>query len=171
MAQDLIRIGVVLKPQGIRGEIKVRPLTDFPSRFQELSRIFLIPAGGEESIVANMEGFRIQEKSIVLKLEDVDTRQKAEKLVGLEIAIPREECIALPPDSYFVFDLIGMAVVLSTGEALGAVEDVQSLPSQDMLVVRANNGSEILVPLVSEIVTEISLEERQIVVFNLPGLV
>lgn len=167
---DLIRVGVIARSHGLRGEMKVRTLTDFPSRFLELSRIFLIPVDGRESRPARIERARIQGGIVLLKLEGIDSQAEAEAYIGYELAIPRDECAELPPDSYFVFDLIGMKVVLSNGEEAGVVRDVQSISDQDLLVVETEHGKEVLIPLVSEIVTDLSLEKRQIKVSDLPGL-
>lgn len=168
-SEDLVLIGVIRKPHGIHGFVRVWPLTDFPDRFYDLERVILLQKG-KPRIAAEIEAVREQGGFFLIKFAGIDSRAAAEELSGGEIAIPREECVDLPEDTYFHFDLIGLKVVLSHGETVGEVVDVQSFPAQDMLIVRRPEGQEIMVPFVKEIVTRVSLKERIIEIADLPGL-
>lgn len=166
---DLVRVGIVVKPHGISGELKVKPLTDFPSRFRDLSRVFMIPKNGGENVSTIIESVRTLNEIVLLKLESIQTIQEAQGVVGWEICITRGECVPLPPDSYYAFDLIGLQTYSSKGELVGTVVDVVSLPAQDLLVVKTNE-KEAMIPLVNELVTEISIEKKRIVLQEIPGL-
>lgn len=168
-ADDLILIGLILKPHGLAGEVKVQPLTDFPSRFQNMKRAFLVT--GEKRIQPLIiENTRFSGHTLILKFLGVDSKKEVEPLIGGEIAIPREECVPLPRDSYYRFDLIGMEVVLSHGDWIGTVIDVQSFPAQDILVVKTRQGQEVMVPFVKAVVPEVRVAERKIIVKAFSGL-
>ncbi len=166
---ELVLIGIIIKPHGIRGEVKVKPLTDFPSRFQELKRIFLLTKDSKSFPLTVIKA-NVLHDLVIVGFAEIDSITAAKKLVGDEIAIPRCECVRLPSDSYYVFDLIGMRVVLSQGKWLGTVVDVQSNSAQDLLVVDTQEHRQVLVPFVNNIVTTVSLPEKQITVVDLPGL-
>jgi 16S rRNA processing protein RimM len=166
---ELILIGVVRRPHGIRGQLKIWPLTDFPWRFKNLKSVFLIPKEGKP-FTKRIEGVKFQGNFVLVKLEGIDDRTAAESLVGLELAVPRENCVELPEDTYYHFDLIGLDVVLSHGEKIGKVVDVLDFPAQDVLVVQLHSGREVMIPLVKAIVREISLAEKRILIEYWPGL-
>lgn len=167
---DLVRVGIIVKPHGIRGELNVKPLTDFPIRFHDLSQIFMIPKNDGESVSAKIESARIHKNIVLLKLDICNTIQEAQAAIGFEICITREECIKLPPDFYYIFDLVGLQVLCSKGKLLGIIVDALTLPAQDLLIVKKENGKKVMIPFVSEIVSEISIDKKCIVVQDFPGL-
>jgi len=168
-SDELVLIGVIIKPHGLLGEVKVKPLTDFPSRFQELKRVFLLPKEGE-SYPLTVTWANVLPKMILVRFAEINDINAAEKLVGCEMAVPRGEGVQLPSDSDYLFELIGMRVVLSHCDSVGTVVDVQSSPAQYLLIVNTTDQRQVLVPFVNEIVTAVSLETRQITVVDLPGL-
>ena len=167
---DLVVIGLILKPHGIKGEVKVKPITDFPERFLKLKRAFLVSGSGAQKEIA-IERAKVLRDIVLLKIRDIDSISEAEKYRGSEIVVMPEDRIELPPDYYFESDLIGMQVVLSHGQEIGTIVDVQSYPAQDMLIVKTVSGREILLPFVKEIVPELLPEERKVVVNNISGLI
>ena len=167
---DLIFIGIVTKPHGMAGEVKVKPLTDFPTRFEELKRVNMVSKDSDlfEHVVQNV---RIRKNdSIFMKFKGINSISEATKLVGSEIVINKEDCVKLPPDSYFLFDLVGMQVVLSHNEVIGTIEDIESNRAQDILLVKTISGKNVMVPFVKEIVTEVLMNEKKIIVNNISGL-
>ena len=106
--KEYLMIGQVIKPQGVRGEIKVLPLTDDPERFLDLARVFLDETGGEALAV---RAARTREGYAYLSLAGVEDRDAAEALRGRELFVPRAEAAPLPEGRYYIADLIGMQVV------------------------------------------------------------
>ncbi len=167
---DLVRVGIVIKPHGVRGELKVKPLTDFPNRFHSLSEIFMIPVGGDSSFSAKIDGVRLHQDRVLIKLDCINSISEAEAVIGYEICINREECIELPSDSYYAFDLIGLKVLSLEGEYIGTIADVLSSPAQDLLIVKKRNKKKVMIPFVAEIVKDISIDQRRITIQVLQGL-
>jgi 16S rRNA processing protein RimM len=156
-----VSIGRVVAAHGLRGEVKVEPLTDFPERFERGSRLWL--AGTERAVQSS----RWRGRHVYLKLEGVETRDAAEALRGGELrAAPRPLAGA---DRYYLHDIIGLRVEDAKGEALGKVADVLSTGANDVYVVRSERG-ELLLPAIEDVVREIDVAGGRIVVEVLPGL-
>lgn len=168
--EDKVLIGLILKPHGVKGEVKVKPITDFPERFLQLKRAFLVSGSGAQKEIT-IEKAKVLRGMVLLKIREIDSISEAEKYRGSEIVIMPEDKIELPPDYYFESDLIGMQVVLSHGQEIGTIVDVQSYPAQDMLIVKTVSGGEIMLPFVKEIVPEVLPEDRKVIVNNISGLI
>lgn len=164
-----ITIGVVTAPQGVRGAVRVRPLTDFPERFHGLERVFLWqgPSRLEYRVKRVAEHPR---GLLILAFEGVDDRELAEELRGAEVQLPREEAVPLSEGEYYVFDLIGSAVELAGGERIGELVDVLTTGANDVYVVRGEDGRELLIPAVRQFVTAIDTDAGRIVIEPIPGL-
>ncbi|HEX3000290.1 MAG TPA: ribosome maturation factor RimM [Armatimonadota bacterium] len=152
-----IVIGTVTSAFGIQGEVKVHPELESVEHFRDLKEVCLRQEGRQW--IARVERSRLHGKDVVLNLAGVDTVLAARRLQGALLAIPPTERRELPPDEYFVDDIIGLDVFTTDGRHLGKVDDVLSLPANDVYVV----GS-YLYPAVRDYVTEIDLPGRRIVV-------
>lgn len=154
--ETAVTVGRINGVHGIRGEIKVEPLTDFPQRFQPGSRLWV------DGVPYDVERGRWQGRSVILKLRGVNTRNQAEAFPGQELRVP--EAAPLPDaDVYYVHDLIGLRVEDAGGEALGRLSDVFSTGSNDVYVVRGERG-ELLLPALDDVVKQIDVKAGRIVV-------
>ncbi len=149
-------VGTVLKPQGIRGEIKIKPFTDSAETFRAFKRVFL---GGEEYKVLSV---RTGDGFVYLGLRGVPDRNAAELLRGREVTILREEAPALPEGSYYIADLLGSEIVTETGEVLGTLTGITQA-STDVYTMSAN-GREILFPAAKGVVQQVDVENKKITV-------
>jgi 16S rRNA processing protein RimM len=152
---QMVTIGVVVKPQGRRGEVAVEPTTDDPERFPGLRRAWL-PGPGEGGHPVEVTSCFAHKGRYVLKLAGVDSIDEAERLRGQDLRIPEEDLPALPEGSYYHHQLRGLRVEDARGAALGVVADVLEAGSAPVLVVRGEAG-ETLVPLVAEFLREVDL--------------
>lgn len=168
--EDLIIIAEIVKPRGVHGEVKAFSHSDFPERFHQLSRVFVRKAGSPEIRSLTVRGVRFHRETVLISFEEVHTVQEAQCLCGQEILIPRDEVVPLPEGEYYIFDLIGLEVVDLEGHRIGSVVDVLSLPAHDVYVVQ-DQGHEILLPGVREIIREINVEAGTMTVDPPEGLV
>lgn len=152
----MLTIGIVLKPQGIRGELKVKPYTDDAEDFKGLKRVFL---GEEEYRVLSV---RTGGGVVFLGLRGVPDRNAAELLRGKEIAIPREEAPEPPEGSYYIADLLGSMIYAEDGELLGTLTDVRSAATDVYTLER--DGKEILFPAAKGVIVAIEPSEKKITV-------
>ncbi|MBM4466036.1 MAG: 16S rRNA processing protein RimM [Chloroflexi bacterium] len=159
-------IGRVTRPWGTRGEVKVEIMTDFPDRFSLLRKVHL----GPEAMAFALESFRLHKGAALLKLEGCHDWAAAEKLRGQLVQIPIEEAVPLEEDEYYQHQIVGLAVWTVGGEYLGTVDEVISTGSNDVYVVR-DEGREVLIPAIEDVVLEIDLSQRRLVVELMEGLI
>jgi len=164
-----VAIALVTAPQGIRGEVRVKPLTDFPERLGTTARVTAQIRGERRSF--EVERARPHGRGMyVLKLRGIDDRSSAESLRGAVLEVPRDKAVPLPDDTYYVFDLIGSAVYDLDGNKLGEIADVIGAAANDVYVVKADDGAEILIPAVKHVVRLVDVASRRVVVDPPPGL-
>ena len=158
---DYVRIGLVAKPQGIRGEVKINSLTEQLERFLDLKEVFLEDKGKYEHY--NVKGTRLAGVCAFLFLEKIYSRDDAEKLRGKYVCVERANAIELPEGRYFIFDIIGCDCVTTLGKSLGRIVDVLQPGANDVYVVQGPKG-EILIPAVKSFVLDINIETKKITV-------
>jgi 16S rRNA processing protein RimM len=156
-------VGRILAPWGIRGEVKVEVLTDFPQRFAPGKAVYLNTGPLE------IERCRYHKHHLILKLVTVDSIEAAEKLRGQALTIPSSELYPLPEGQYYTFQLIGLKVVTTKGQTLGRVTDIMSTGSNDVYIVEGKRG-EILIPAIEDVVKSIDLQKGKMVVEAIEGL-
>ena len=161
-----VAVGRITGPFGIRGELKVDVLTDFPQRFQQGSSLYLME---EPVTVAGSRNSGMGR--LIVQLEEVQSRTRAESIPrGATLDVREEDVMPLPDGSYYRFQLIGLPVVTEQdGEPLGTVEDIIETGVNDVLVVRAEGRPETLVPNTEEMVT-VDLDAGIITVKVVEGL-
>ena len=151
-------IGEVLKPQGIRGEVKVKPVTCDPERFYDLEQVFFEKNGQYEPV--QVLSARVDKSGAYLLLEGVSDRNEAEKLRGQLLYIDREHAVELPEDAEFICDLIGCHGADDEGRDLGELVDVMQPGGNDVYVFRGLLG-EVLVPALKDVVLRVDVREKQ----------
>jgi 16S rRNA processing protein RimM len=151
-----LQIGEIVNIHGVKGEIKVYPLTDDPTRYEKLKWFYIDQKGKlEKHKIENVKYFK---NMVILKLEGIDDPDQAEALKGSFILIDRKDAVKLSEDSYFICDLIGMQVQDDEGKVLGNLNNVLQTGSNDVYVVRNESGQEILIPALKSVVLEISIQ-------------
>jgi len=164
----LITIGKVLKPFGVKGEMKIEPLTDFPSRFKELGRVFLVSPAGKE-LTCTVLATRYANNVPFLTFSGYDTPEKAKALNGWFVKVPREEVVPLREGSYYWFELIGMDVFSEEGEKLGTITDIFETGSNDVYVVKRGK-KEIYLPATREVIKQVDVATKKMVIHLMNGL-
>jgi 16S rRNA processing protein RimM len=160
---DMVAIGVVIKPQGRKGEVAVEPLSDRPERFPSLRAAWLPDGAGGARRVA-VESCWPHKGRFVLKLAGTDSIDQAELLRGQELRIGEDELEALPEGSYYHHQLRGLRVEVAGGADLGRVDEIMETGAgAPVLVVRGARG-ETLIPLAQEFVQRVDLEHGVLVV-------
>ena len=162
MLAEHLQIGRILGPHGIRGELKVLPLTDDPSRFDALKDCFLDDIGGGPPVPCRCVSVRHQNDSILMRLHGVDTREDAERMKGRYLLVHRKDAIRLPPGSHFICDLIGCQVESVQGEALGVLDEVLATGSNDVYLVKKDGVRDLLIPALKTVIRSIDIEARLI---------
>ncbi len=162
-------VGRIGRPHGIRGEVTVEVRTDDPdTRLAPGTSLRTEPSAAGPLTIA--DGW-VHSGRLLLRFEGVADRNAAERLRGILLVAdvdPAER--PEDPDEYFDRDLVGLAVRTVAGEPVGSLLEVLHLPGQDVLAIRRPNGTEALVPFVSEFVPVVDIDRGEIVVDPPPGL-
>jgi len=160
-----IVVGKIVGAFGIRGEVKLVPLTDFPERFGVGNTLRLRMPKGElrETKVASA---REQKGGITAKLDGVDTRDQAEELSGAEVVIDRSEAGSLPEGSFYLFDIVGLKVVTDDGREQGVVTEVLTGGANDVYVTSTG----LCIPALKWVVASVDVAAGVMVIRPVPGL-
>lgn len=167
MKREHLRIGVVVKPQGVRGEVKVQILSDTPQRFEKLECV-LFELDGTLS-ERNVESAYVRGGAAFMKLEGVHSREQADALRGAYLCVSRTDAITLPPGHHFICDLVGCNVLDSEGRALGVLRDVLQYGTADVYVIRPQEGAAgksqtgLMVPALKRLLVRVEPEQQRIV--------
>lgn len=164
---DWVAVGEIVGVFGVQGALKVRPLTDFPDRFQRTETVYL----GEKRQPRQVISATTQGRNIVLRLVGIDTPEDGTRLRGVRIYIPDAELTPLSGGQYYVHDVIGLRVLRDDGAPLGTVADVISNGANDLYVVRDDQtGTETLLPAVKQFVKAVDVAGGKLIVTPIPGL-
>ena len=169
MMVEYIEIGIVNNTHGVRGELKVIPLTDDMKRYEKLKEVFVEDSTGKRTLysIKNVKFFK---KLVILAFQGIDDIDKAQKLKGSKIVIHRKDAVELPEDTYFICDLIGCEVY-EDNNLLGKVKDVFPTGSNDVYVVKDDEGREILIPAIGHVVLNVDIINSRIDVKLPKGLI
>ena len=164
-------IGEIVAPQGLRGDIRLKPNSDFPERFTKPGKRWIQKADELPTEIKLKKGTLIPGKSIyVLSIEGVSNRTSAERIIGWKFVIPTNSRPKLSKEEYHYFDLIGLEVRRDQEKALiGYVTDLIK-GGNDLLEIELVEGKKVLVPFVKEIVPEIKIKEKWLLINPPPGL-
>ncbi len=155
--EDLIRVGVIINTFGVKGEIKIYPDIDY---FDELKRVFI---DGKEY---KIEKLREQKEIIIAKFEGIDDINQIEHLKNSEVMIALEDRPELPEGKHYVGDLLGLEVITEDGQVLGTLDNIYNTGANDIYEV-----GEILLPATDEVIKQIDMENKKIIVHLLKGLI
>lgn len=160
--EELIAIAKTVKTRGLRGELVADLLTDFPERFAETKTVTAVfsSAAREE---LTLEKFWFQKNRVILKFENFDSIEAAERLINCEICIPESEAVALEADEFFDWELIDCEVETIHGEKIGVVREVMRTGGTEILVVdSAKEEKDYLIPFAGAICTQVDVENKLI---------
>ena len=166
--QEYFEVGQIVNTNGLKGLLKINPFTDDITRFERLKTIFI--EHKKELLEFEIESVRYQKKQVLLKLKGIDTIEEAEKYREDYLKINRNKEEKLPEDTYYIVDLIGLDIYTDNGELLGKLDDIFSTGSNDVYVVKNSEGKQILLPAISDVIKNIDLEQKKIVVNLIEGL-
>lgn len=157
---NFIYIGRVLKPQALKGEVKIAANTRDINSYLSYEYLYL----GQEHQKYAIEKCRIQDGFVVAKLKDVDDANAAEKLRNEDVYIDDSQLAVLPEDEFYVQDLIGIDVFSANGETyLGQVTAIDNFSSADIVTIE-KDGKEVLFPFLASVVNNVDVENKKMFV-------
>ena len=153
MENDLITVGIVRGIRGLKGQLRVESLSDFPGRFAKGQLLEL--EGSERTIIKVFN----DQKGLILELEGIDTRERAEKFKGCELkTAPHQSNHLFPEGSYFHHEILGMKVVDQKNNDLGIINEIIETGANDVYVVSNSLEKDILIPAISSVICEVRVD-------------
>lgn len=164
----MIAVGKISKSIGIKGEFKVTMFTDRPERFRNLEVVWI---GADETTAKRhrVRSARVSKTAVVLGLEEIHSRSGADERRGEFVFVEKPDEVAPKRGSYYIHEIIGMNVVKESGEPVGIVQDVLTMPANDVWVVVGGN-KEYLIPAIKQVIRSVDVRLRKIVIRPMEGL-
>lgn len=167
MKKDYLELGQIVGTHGVRGEMRVNPRCDGPDFAKGFGRLFFDPKGINEVKVISA---RPHGNIILMKLEGIDSIEKAEKLRNRILYLKREDA-HLPEGTWFIAELLDCEVLdADTGERYGVLTDVSETGANDVWYITADDGKEYLIPAIKDVVIRAEAENNRIYIRPLKGL-
>ena len=165
-------IGEIVAPQGLKGDIRIKPSSDFPERFTKPGKRWIQKDNELPTEIQLKKGTLIPGKSMyVLSIEGLSNRSSAEKIIGWNLVIPIDSRPNLSNDEYHYFDLIGLEARRGSQKTvIGYVTDLIKGGNDLLEIELIEEGKKVLVPFVKEIIPEIEIKEKWLLISPPPGL-
>jgi 16S rRNA processing protein RimM len=157
----LVPLARVLKPHGIRGELKVLPYGETLGEMEAGEKLFSIE--GSEQRQLTLLRMRTQKRVWIAQFAELESIDQARVLAGKDLFVGKDRLPRLPEGEYYHFQLIGLSVVTKEGAPLGTLSSIFQTGSNDVYVVETG-GKELLVPAIEDVVCEVDLENGKLIV-------
>lgn len=165
-----LRVGVISKTHGIRGEVKVFPTTDNPGRFDAIKKLN-VNLSGKELGEFHIQWVKYFKDLVILKFKEINDVNEALKLKDAELFIPRKEGVALKKGEYYIADIIGIEVFDEKNKSIGVVSEVLKTGANDVYIVKKRDGGkDLLLPAIAECILDVNIEKNMMRVHLLDGL-
>ena len=158
MRNELIIIGKICGVHGIRGEVKVFPLTDDAHRFLKLKDCFVSAEDLKSPAAKTVSSARIDKEMVLVRFEDIDDRTVAEGLKGKYISVARENAADLPEGRYYIVDLIGLEVIDDERGNLGKISDCYETGANYIIEIKRKGKKELLIPYLNSICYDVDID-------------
>ncbi len=165
--KNMLRVGKITNTHGIRGDVKVLPLTDYMERFEELEWIYI--DGYREKFY--IENIKYKSTLVILSFKGYEDINLVEKFKDKYLLIDETQRRDLPEDTYYIADIIGLDVYTVKDEYVGKVKDIIQTGSSEVYIIKSTDNKEIMIPAVKEFIPEISLDKRKIVIDPIEGMI
>lgn len=169
MDQEFLEIGQIANTFGVKGMIKIIPYTDDIKRFDELNTIYIENKKGKKEY--QIEDVKYHKNMVLMKIKGINTIEEAEFLKESYVKIDRKKAIPLEKDTYFIVDLIGLEVYTDKNEFLGNIVDIYNTGSNDIYVVKNKEGKQLLLPAIEDVIKNIDIKNKKIVIHIIDGLI
>jgi 16S rRNA processing protein RimM len=164
-------LGRVLRPHGIRGELRIEVMTAYPERIISGSKVYIGPDPDDVSsaVLHGITGARKHQQYLILQLEDIEDRNEADRLRDQFVMVTLDDAVPLEEGEFYLYQVIGLSVYTVDGEYFGEVSDVIETGANDVYVVQGPHG-EVLLPATDECVVEIDIDAKKMTINLIEGL-
>ena len=166
-----LKVGKIVNTHSLKGEVKVISSTDFEEQRFEKGTELLITRGNQVVKEVTVESYRTHKNNLLVKFVGIDSIEEAEKLKNLQIRIDSENIGELEENEYYFHEIIGCEVFDENGKSLGEISEILTPGANDVWVIKTQNGKEILIPYIEDVVKKIDVENKKIDIEVMEGLI
>lgn len=160
-----IEFGKITSTHGIKGEMKIYPYTDDADNILKLKKVYI------NSLEYKVSSIKFHKNMFIAKLKGIDTIEQAEKVRNYIIQRELDENEVLEEDTYYIKDLVNCAVFLEDGTEFGKLIDVFQTGANDVYVIKTSDSTEVLIPAIKDVVKNIDIKSKKIVIELMEGLI
>jgi 16S rRNA processing protein RimM len=165
MDEPTVAVGRITRAHGVQGELAVLVISEVPGRFADGATVWL-----EDGGTLTVESSRPHKDRLLVRFREVQSREQAEALQKALLVVPESLSPELPEGSWWDHRIVGCALETDTGRSLGTVRDVIHTAANDVWSAVAEDGKETLVPVLRDVIVDVDLDAKRIVVREIPGL-
>lgn len=166
--EDLLRVGVLTKTHGLKGEVMLFPTSDDIERYKVLKECII--QNKRENIEVEVEYVKFFKQYVIIKFRGFDHINDIEKYMKSDLMVTRENAVKCEEGEYFICDLIGLSIVTDEGQTLGTLTNILETGANNVYEVTSETGKKYLLPVIDQCILSHDLEEKKIIVHILPGL-
>ena len=164
-----LEIGQIVNTFGIKGMVKVKPFTDDIRRFDRLEKVYIKKQNEKKEY--QIEEVKYHKEMVLIKFKGIDNIDAANLLKNSYLIVDREKEEPLEEGRYYIVDMLGIDVYTEEGNLLGKLDDIYNTGSNDIYVVKDELGKQVLLPALKEVIKQVDIENRKMVVHLISGLI
>lgn len=170
MAEKWFQVGKIVNTHGIRGEVRVVSVTDFPDeRYKRGNRLYIFQKD-KEPVEVIVKSHRIHKNFDLLSFEGYDSINEVEPFKGSDIKVPESQLGSLDEGEYYFHEIIGCSVYTEDGDELGIINEILTPGANDVWVVKRKGKKDLLIPYIEDVVKHIDVKEKRVIIFPTEGL-
>ncbi|MBC5635939.1 ribosome maturation factor RimM [Ornithinibacillus sp. BX22] len=169
MEEKMFTVGKIINTHGIRGDLKVLRVSDFDDRFKVGNLLYLVT---NQKVIRELEidGHRIHKGFDLIHFKGLDNINDVEHFKGSTLKIKESQLTELDENEYYYHEIIGCEVFTTDGDSIGKVKEILAPGANDVWVVKQPKGKDILIPYIEEVVIEIDVDHKRIMIEPMEGL-
>jgi 16S rRNA processing protein RimM len=168
--EDLLLIGVIAGPFGVKGQLKLKAFTDRPDHIRRRVHTLYLQVGKQRVEHTLTSLHEHKPGLLILTLKGIADRDAADELRGAEVYISAADAAPLDTDEYFLHELVGLAVSTADGQPVGTVREILETGAGEVLVITRPGQADALVPMVREFIASLDIPAGQVVITPVEGL-
>lgn len=164
---EFLIVGRIVRPHGIRGEVAMKLITDYPDRLLDIQTLYLGPQHQPHQV----KRIRRHSEGMLIQFTGISDRNQAEQFREMLVYVHIDDAVPLEEGEYYLYQLEGISIVTDTGQILGHLTGLIETGANDVYIVTTPEGGEILLPAIPDVIREVNVSERVMVVHLLEGLI
>ncbi|HLS20436.1 MAG TPA: ribosome maturation factor RimM [Bacillota bacterium] len=168
MSETLYEVGKIVNTHGVKGEVRVIRITDFPERFNVGNTLYI--KKNNNTIPLTIKSHRTHKQFDLLRFEGYERIEDVQQLMQITLHIKQSQLTPLPEGQYYYYEIIGCEVVTTEGELIGVVDHILAPGANDVWVVKRTKGKEVLIPYIKDVVKHVDITKKLITIELMEGL-